>query len=102
MPQTKRPPDYAIIKRREEEQRRAVLQDDARYRQRVGQIALWETSTQKTIEKNQALRRYQELKDQAASQLSNRRRQLAQLLSSEQQMYEVEVANRFVHDMFIA
>lgn len=94
-PKQSKPADWVIQQRRAQEAKRDELQATVRYNFLVGSRSHWENKTQKVIEKNRALRRFAELKEQARRSLDDRRRRLAQKLSREQEIYEKMVEKSF-------
>mmetsp|Transcript_47304 Transcript_47304/g.157644 ORF Transcript_47304/g.157644 Transcript_47304/m.157644 type:complete len:478 (+) Transcript_47304:24-1457(+) len=78
------PPDYLILKRREQEDARRVYEDHGREQSKVGATTAFEVRTDAALGARRLNERYIRLQQQDAAALEGRRRRLAELLAAEQ------------------
>ncbi|EOD23858.1 hypothetical protein EMIHUDRAFT_239006 [Emiliania huxleyi CCMP1516] len=78
------PPDYLILKRREQEDARRVYEDHGREQSKVGATTAFEVRTDAALGARRLNERYNRLRQQDAAALEGRRRRLAELLAAEQ------------------
>lgn len=91
--QPRKPPaDARILRQRVVEERTTALVDHIKRSNHRDEYAVWENKTDAVIKRNAANSRYDKLQEQQQAALEARRQRLAELLSSEDRMYQQELA----------
>uniref|UniRef100_A0A7S2R6N2 Trichohyalin-plectin-homology domain-containing protein n=1 Tax=Mucochytrium quahogii TaxID=96639 RepID=A0A7S2R6N2_9STRA len=93
--QAKLPSDYQILRRRQEEDRRAKLESGIKQEQRYTSVASWGHKSTQAMERQRIRQRASERMQHYETALNLRRQKLAQLLQEERTMYEREFQNSF-------